>query len=570
MKIEQQTQVWRSYLLWGLLLLLPIVLIVRLLGLQVAEKEQGFLQDQGDRRSIRTESIVAHRGMIADRNGEPLAISTPVVSVWSDPRILSQHSDKVALLAKKLGLNSGNLHNKILSQSNKHFVYLKRRIPPVEAEKIKALKIPGVYFKQEYKRFYPAGEVAAHIVGFTNIDDHGQEGMELSYDQYLQGVAGKKRILKDLHGNLIRELDQIKPAKSGKDLYLSIDLKVQYIAYKALKKAITLNRAASGSVVVLDSHTGEVLAAANQPSYNPNNRRVLDPVALRNRVLTDVFEPGSTVKPFTMIAALESGKYTAGSVINTSPGYIRVNKKTLLDPVDYGKMSLTKVIKKSSQVGTTKVALSLEPEAIRNVFYHVGLGQATGTGFPGEGVGILPNYYPWSDIERATFAFGYGLSVTPLQLAQSYTTFANHGFRQSVSLLRRDVVPELIDKVTSPKIADEVLAMMATVTEKGGTGTLAAIKGYNVAGKSGTAHQAARGGYSEDKYTTVFAGLAPVDDPRIIIVVVVNDPKAGQHSGGKVSAPVFSEIAAGALKWMDAPPDRLSDFRETDKIVGVH
>ncbi|ROR94787.1 cell division protein FtsI (penicillin-binding protein 3) [Sinobacterium caligoides] len=557
-------------MVWVGLLGLAVLLIMRLMSLQVLESDRGqdFLRQQGDRRAIRTEKIVAHRGMIADRNGEPLAISTPVVSVWANPTILSQHLERNGELAKQLGINAGKLRSKIQRVAKRKFIYLKRRLTPPAADKVRALKIPGVYFQQEYKRYYPAAEVAAHIVGFTNIDDRGQEGLELTYDRYLKGIPGKKRILKDLHGNLIRELDQIEQAKSGKDLYLSIDLRIQYIAYKALKKAIKLHHASSGSVVVLDSRSGEVLAAANQPSFNPNNRRHLDPAALRNRVITDVFEPGSTVKPLTMIAALESGEYTPQTMIDTNPGSIKVDRKVLLDPVNYGNISLTKVIKKSSQVGTTKVALSLEPEVVRNAFYRAGLGQATGTGFPGEGVGVLPNRRRWSDIERATFAFGYGLSVTPLQLAQSYTVFANHGYKKPVSLVRREAPPEFTEQVTSAKIADEILAMMATVTERGGTGTRAAIKGYNVAGKSGTAHKADRGGYSENEYTAIFAGIAPVDDPRLIIVVVVNDPKAGQHYGGQVSAPVFAEVAAATLAAMGAPPDRLQDFEAPAKIAG--
>jgi cell division protein FtsI (penicillin-binding protein 3) len=540
-----------------------------LLGLQVLESDRGqeFLLEQGDRRAIRTEQIVAHRGMIADRNGEPLAISTPVISVWANPAILSQHLESLPILSQVIGVEESVFQARIKRMAKRQFIYLRRHLTPADADKVKALKIPGVYFQQEYKRYYPAGEVAAHIVGFTDIDDRGQEGLELTYDNHLNGVPGKKRILKDLHGNLIRELDQIKPADPGENIYLSIDLRVQYIAYKALKKAIKLHHASSGSVVVLDSRTGELLAAANQPSFNPNNRSKLDPVALRNRVITDVFEPGSTVKPLTIIAALESGQFTPSTMINTNPGHIRVGKKTLLDPVNYGAIDVSKIIKKSSQVGTTKIALKLEPEAVRNVFYQAGLGQATGTGFPGESVGVLPNHRRWSDIERATFSFGYGLSVTALQLAQSYTVFANHGVKKPVSLLRRGGPVEGV-QVTTPEVADDILMMMQSVTEKGGTGTRASIKGYRVAGKSGTAHKAARGGYSENEYTAVFAGLAPVSDPRIVVVVVVNDPKAGQHYGGQVSAPVFADVVKNTLGLLGSSPDQISDFTPAQLMAG--
>jgi cell division protein FtsI (penicillin-binding protein 3) len=545
------------------------MLIARLLGLQVLESDRGqeFLLEQGDRRAIRTEQIVAHRGMIADRNGEPLAISTPVISVWANPAILSQHLESLPILSQVIGVEESVFQARIKRMAKRQFIYLRRHLTPADADKVKALKIPGVYFQQEYKRYYPAGEVAAHIVGFTDIDDRGQEGLELTYDNHLNGVPGKKRILKDLHGNLIRELDQIKPADPGENIYLSIDLRVQYIAYKALKKAIKLHHASSGSVVVLDSRTGELLAAANQPSFNPNNRSKLDPVALRNRVITDVFEPGSTVKPLTIIAALESGQFTPSTMINTNPGHIRVGKKTLLDPINYGAIDVSKIIKKSSQVGTTKIALKLEPEVVRNVFYQAGLGQATGTGFPGESVGVLPNHRRWSDIERATFSFGYGLSVTALQLAQSYTVFANHGVKKPVSLLRRGGPVEGV-QVTTPEVADDILMMMQSVTEKGGTGTRASIKGYRVAGKSGTAHKAARGGYSENEYTAVFAGLAPVSDPRIVVVVVVNDPKAGQHYGGQVSAPVFADVVKNTLGLLGSSPDQISDFTPAQLMAG--
>ncbi len=554
---------WRIYMVLALLAFFVLVLVWRVASLQVmggVDRGFEFLQQQGQVRTIRKEIIPAHRGMITDRRGEPLAVSTPVVTLWGNPRHLRKSTAQWPKLAKALGMPYGELKNKLERYRNKEFVYLRRHMSPQDAEKILSLEIVGVYERREYRRFYPAGEVAAHLVGFTNIDDKGQEGMELAYDNWLKGSEGKKKVLKDLKGRVIKDIKSIASAQPGRDLALSIDLRLQYQAYRELKAAIKKHRASSGSIVVMDVETGEVLAMANLPSFNPNNRRRLKPGSIRNRAITDVFEPGSTMKPLTVVAALESGKYKPNTKIDTNPGTFRVGRKILMDPVNYGVIDVTKVITKSSQVGLSKIALSLDEQAVREVFYRMGLGQDTGSGFPGESTGVLPNYARWKPIERATFAYGYGLSVTTLQLTQAYSVFASHGIKRPVSLLKAegDVVG---DQIIEPRIAQDVMEMLRTVTQKGGTGTRAQISAYTVAGKSGTAHKAGRGGYEDSHYTSIFAGVAPVSQPRVVTVVMVDDPKGNEYYGGEVAAPVFSRVTEGVLRLLNVPPD---DLREED------
>lgn len=550
---------WRLYSVLALLMLFAAVLVWRVASLQVVggvDRGFEFLQQQGQVRTMRMESIPAHRGMITDRRGEPLAVSTPVVTIWGNPQQLAGQSAQWAKLAKALGLPYGELKRKLDHYRNKEFVYLRRHMSPQEAEKILDLEILGVYEKREYRRFYPAGEVAAHLVGFTNIDDEGQEGMELAYEKWLQGSAGEKKVLKDLKGRVIKDIKSISTAQAGKNLALSIDLRLQYQAYRELKAAIKKHRASSGSVVVLDVKTGEVLAIANLPSFNPNNRRGLKTGAIRNRAITDVFEPGSTMKPLTVVAALESGKYKPNTKVDTNPGTFRIGRKTLLDPVNYGVIDVTKVITKSSQVGMSKIALTLDEQAVRGVFHRLGLGQDTGSGFPGESPGVLPNYDRWKPIERATFAYGYGLSVTTMQLAQAYSVFANDGKKSPISLLKTEESVQS-DQVLDPQVADDIMRMLQTVTQKGGTGTRAQISAYTVAGKSGTAHKAGRGGYEDSHYTAIFAGVAPVGEPRVVTVVMVDDPKGNEYYGGEVAAPVFSKVTEGVLRLLNVPPDDL-------------
>jgi len=548
---------WRFYGVALVLFVIVLLLVWHLIQLQVLpDSKRGFkfLQNQGLARTLRMESIPAYRGVITDRYGEPLAMSTPVVSLWANPQQLNVSPEKWPVLAKALGIDESKLADKIHRFRKKEFMYLDRQLAPANAEKVLSLSIAGVYGKQEFQRFYPAGEVTAHLLGFTNVDDQGQEGVELAYDEWLSGTSGRKQVLKDLSGRIIKDVAQLETATSGKDISLSIDLRLQYLAYRELKAAVKAHDAASGSMVLLDAKTGEVLAMVNQPSFNPNDRSRLTTGALRNRAMTDQFEPGSTMKPLTIMAALETGRYTPDTKIDTHPGYFRVGRKTLLDPVNYGVMDLTKIITKSSQVGLTKVSLDLEPTDIRDLFFRLGLGQSTGTGFPGESVGILPNHAKWQPIVQANFSFGYGLALTTLQLAQAYSVIADNGLKKPVSILKLDGAPsskEVVDK----KIANQVVQMLKTVVLPGGTAKRANVENYVVAGKTGTVHRVGKGGYADNRYTSLFAGFAPANDPEIIAVVVVNEPSRGQYYGGEVAAPVFASVVERSLQLLQVPPN---------------
>lgn len=558
---------WRMAVVAGALVGLLLLLVWRLFALQVLDTDRGyrFLQSQGDARAVRTEPIPAHRGIIEDRNGEPLAVSTPVESLCANPREIASEVEDWGPLAAVLGMPAAELRRRIGAAATREFMYLRRRMNPAEAERAMALKMPGVFTRREYQRFYPAADVAAHVVGFTNVDDHGQEGIELAYDEWLAGVEGSKQVVKDRYHHLIRDVQELQPARPGRDLRLSIDMRIQYLANRELKNAVQAAGAESGTIVVLDARSGEVLAMANQPTYNPNRRGSVTGSALRNRAVTDVLEPGSTVKPFTILAGLESGKYTADTLIDTSPGWIRVGRKTFRDHHNNGLIPLTQVIAKSSQVGTTKVTLSLAQDDVRDVFQRAGFGQTVGTGFPGESVGILPNYRKWSDIQRANFAFGYGLSVTPLQLARAYLVLANGGASHEITLIKRNEQPDG-KPLFAPEQVSELVTMMEAVVKPGGTATRAAIPGYSVAGKTGTVHRLGVGGYEANRYISLFAGFAPVDDPRIVSVVIVNDPRGGVYYGGAIAAPVFSAVVRGALRLMNVPPDRLP---EPEKLIAA-
>lgn len=569
---------WRFVVAAVVLCLLVVALIWRVLVLQVLPagdaEHQGheFLQEQGSARSLRVESIAAYRGVITDRNGEPLAVSTEVTTLWANPKVLALSPEKWGELAKALGWNKPVLIEKLQRYRNKGFIYLERHMPPQDAEKVLALKIPGVYGKHEYKRYYPAGEVAAHVVGITDIDDRGQEGMELAYDAHLKGSEGAKRVLKDLKGRVAKDYGLITAAEPGDDLRLSLDLRLQYLAHQELKAAVKAHDAKSGSIVMLDVQTGEILAMANQPSYNPNDRTRISSSATRNRAVTDQFEPGSPMKALTVMTALESGKYSPGTKIYTAPGYIQIGAKTLKDHINYGTIDVTKVLTKSSQVGVTKMALNLEPESIRDMYFRMGLGQSTGSGFPGERVGELPSYRKWQPIVRANFAFGYGMTVTALQLAQAYAVIASEGNKHPVSLLKLEQEP-LQERIIDARIAKQTIAMLETVVQKGGTGTRAALNDYPVAGKTGTVHRVGANGYEEDRYSSVFAGMAPADNPRIAMAIIVNEPNRGEYFGGLVAAPIFSNVAAGALRVLQEPPRKeslkVSDVRRglNDKVL---
>ncbi|MGX4677572.1 peptidoglycan D,D-transpeptidase FtsI family protein [SAR92 clade bacterium H246] len=554
---------WRYYLVMVGLVALPFVVAAKIAELQVMpseEKGADFLQTQGDDRSIRNEVIPAYRGLITDRNGEPLAMSIPVTTVTANPQHIDQlaDADDVARLAQALNIPLAQFKARLQRYRNKSFMVLAKHLLSTEAEKILRLGVPGVEGIQEYKRFYPAGEVTAQLVGFTNIDDDGQEGMELAYNQWLTGEAGSKKVVKDRAGRIIKDISLTKPARSGESLRLSIDLRVQYAAYRALKASVQKHQAKSGSVVVLDVETGEVLAMANQPSFNPNDRVNLRRDSVRNRAMTDMMEPGSTVKPFTLLAALESGKFKPDTVIQTSPGYYKVAYKTFVDSKNYGALDLAGILTKSSQVGTTKLALEMNPDATRGLFERVGFGEGLGSGFPGETAGSLPGYRTWDPVTQATFAFGYGLSVSSLQMARAYAVLANNGLRREVSLLAVDEIPEA-QRVADERWVREIRHMLQTATSAEGTGKRAMIDGYSVGGKTGTLHKTkATGGYDDSRYMSVFAGLSPVDNPRLVTIVVVDEPSDGSYFGGLVAAPVFSDVTGNALRLLQVTPDQLN------------
>ncbi len=532
-----------------IIVLLSVGMMVRLWYLQIVDKD--FLQDQGDARTIRMERINAHRGIIQDRSGKPLAVSTPVLSLWANPGEVLDSEQNIAPLTDFLSVDQQVFQQKLEDSRKRNFVYLRRHLPPAEAREILALKIPGIYAEREYHRFYPAGEVAAHVVGFTNIDDKGQEGLELSFDKWLAGAPGKKKVLKNLYGEIVRDVKPVAEAEPGKSLTLTLDLRLQYLAYRELKSAVQHYQAQSGSVVVLDVETGHVLAMVNQPSYNPNNRVDLNLDAVRNRALTDVFEPGSTVKPFTVGVALRSGQYSPESTIDTSPGFVRVGNFTVRDPRDRGVMNLGEIIAHSSQVGISKLALDLNEYEVWGMFEQLGFGRDVGTGFPGESTGYLPNHRRWKDIDRATFAYGYGLTVTPIQLAAAYLAIASGGIKREISLI--DNVSGNDQRIYAPEIADQLKAMLATVVTEG-TATRAAVSGYEVAGKTGTVRKISAQGYQDTQHLAFFAGMAPLKNPRLVGVVLINEPKSEQSGGGAIAAPVFSRVMQNALRVLNVPP----------------
>lgn len=561
---------WRYLLLVAVLFMLPVAGLWHIAGLQVltdVDKGFQFLQGQGQARTVRTESIPAYRGVITDSRGEPLAVSTPVITLWANPQVIDSTSSGLTELAKHLSMSRDELQQRLSRYAGKEFMYLARQVTPEQAEEVLRLEIPGVYGQGEYKRFYPAGEVSSQLVGFTNIDDHGQEGMELAFDDFLTGVPGAKKVLKDLKGRVIKDLALIRSEKPGQNLALSIDLRLQYTAYRELKAAVAKHKAASGSVVMLDVQTGEILAMANQPSFNPNDRSRMSSDSLRNRAITDLVEPGSTMKPLTVLAALESGKFVPETVIDTNPGSIRVGRKTFYDHRNYGLIDLTTLLMKSSQVGTTKLALQMEPTHVRDMFFRMGLGQSPGTGFPGESPGSLPEHRRWKPVERANFAFGHGLSATALQLAQAYSVLANDGMRKPLSLLKTDRVPEG-EQVVDAKLVSRLREMMSSVTRAGGTATRAAIPSYEVAGKTGTVHKVGKSGYEKNRYVALFAGMVPADNPRLVTVVIINDPQGGEYFGGAVAAPVFATVTADALRMLKIPPKAKSGERVVTVIKG--
>lgn len=549
----QQVGAWRLNLVRIMFVMMVAGLCWRLADIQVLNPE--FLRHQGDARHLRQVPVVAHRGMIVDRHGEPLAISTPVHSVWLNPQDVLASDPRIPQLAQLLDLSVQKIKDKIEQNQSREFVYLKRRITPELSAKVKELGIQGVALQREYKRYYPAGEVASHIVGFTNIDDIGQEGLELTYDAVLTGRQGLKRMVRDSRGNYVEGGELIRPAKSGENVQLSIDLRLQYLTYQALKKAVAGHHAKSGTAVILDTRTGEVLAMANQPSYNPNNRAGLKPSDLRNRAVTDLFEPGSTVKPFTVVSGIKSGEFDASTIINTHPGYYRVSGHPIKDFRDYGEIDLTTLIQKSSNVGASKIALALKPTELWQDFASFGLGEATGAYFPGEAMGTMPDPQSWRTLDIATMGYGYGLSTSAMQLARAYTVLADNGILKPVTFIKTDKVPKG-RREFSADIMRDVVQMMVKVIEPGGTATRAAVANYHVAGKTGTAKKAISGGYADDRYQSVFAGLIPASAPRLAMVVMIDEPQ-GEYYGGAVAAPVFAEVMTGAMRLLNIAPDDL-------------
>ncbi len=542
----------RRRLVTVLLLVIAGGLLWRAVDLQHTDKD--FLIGQGDARHLRVEAIPAHRGKILDRNGEPLAISTPVDSVWANPRELAAEPRRWPELAGLLGLDLGQLERLLAQRGGRKFVYLKRHVAPQLARKVEQAGVPGVYLQREYRRYYPLGEVAAHVVGFTNVDDIGQEGMELTFDERLRGVSGTHRVLRDRLGRIVEEVESIRSPKAGGDLVLSLDRRIQYLAYRALLGAVKRSQARAGSVVVLEARTGEILAMANQPAYNPNNRAQRVSSRYRNRAVTDVFEPGSTIKPFTIAAALESGRFKVASTVDTRPGKLNIGKYTVRDPRNYGIIDLATVIQKSSNVGATRVALALEPRELWQTFTRVGFGSGTGSGFPGEAEGVLKHYFDWGDIHRATLSFGYGLSVSALQLAQAYAVLANDGRFVRTTFESVDQPVEGVP-VMGSATARSMRKMLESVVGLGGTAQRARVAGYRVGGKTGTVRKSISGGYAEDRYHAVFAGMAPVTRPRLVVVVLIDEPGGKEYYGGQVAAPVYAEIMARTMRVLGVPPD---------------
>lgn len=555
---------WRYWFLLGFLSLCCLALLYRAVDLHVFE--QAFLAEQGDARTIRFETLDAHRGVIQDRHGVPLAVSAPVETVYADPRYLDLSTSQVKALAQALNTDHAWLTKKLERNRNKHFIYLKRKMAPHEVAKVLALNLDGIYSKREYKRYYPAGEVAAHVVGFTNIDKHGQEGIELSYDQWLSGEPGKRRVLKDRKQRVIKDFGAVKAASPGNDITLSLDMRIQYLAYRELKAAVETHQAKAGSIVVLDIHTGDVLAMANQPSYNPNNRSNINVAHLRNRAITDVFEPGSTMKLATIAAALESDKYTLNTRLDTSPGYLRLGRKSIRDHRNYGELSVLNIVAKSSNVGTSRIALDLSGEVVWDMFSRLGFGQGTGIGFPGESIGSLPDSTHFQPIEVAAMSYGYGLNVTALQLAQAYMILGNGGVKHPLGLVYREAsLPG--EQVIEPTISNDLRKAMKAVVAKGGTGMRAGLPMYEVGGKTGTVHSVGRSGYEESQYKALFAGVAPIEEPEVAMVVVIDGPQGAEYYGGEVAAPVFSRVVNGTMRLLDVSPDKSSGVSEFPKSI---
>jgi cell division protein FtsI (penicillin-binding protein 3) len=549
---------WRSRLLLALLVACFAVLAGRSFYLQGLHHD--FLQEKGESRYTRVVEVSATRGRIVDRNDEPLAVSTPVESVAASPADVDATPRKLARLADLLGLKHSELKRR-LADTQREFVYLKRQLAPEDAAQVVALSVPGVLLQREYRRYYPAGEVTAHLIGFTDVDDRGQEALELAFDKALAGQPGSRRVIKDRLGQIVEDVESIRTPRDGSTLRLSIDARIQYLAYRELKSAVAEHGAKAGGIVVLDVETGEVLAMANVPSFNPNNREKLDPRRTRNRAVTDLFEPGSTLKPFTVAAALEAGAVKPESVIQTAPGQLAIGNQLIRDAQPHGALTVAQVIQKSSNIGTAKMALGMEPERLWALFTEVGFGAAPRSGFPGEVSGKLRAPTTWRPIEHATISYGHGVSVSLLQLARAYLVFATDGELKPLALVKRQLPPES-RRVITRKTAREVRRMLEMVVQPGGTGMRAHVPGYRVAGKTGTTNKLVGGSYAADRYISSFVGFAPASRPRLIVAVMLDEPTLGKHLGGVVAAPVFARVTAGGLRLLavdyDAPVDNVA------------
>jgi len=543
----------RARFLAAALAVVSLVLVGRAVQLQFFDRE--FIERQADMRHTRKAPIIAHRGAIQDRFGEPLAASSPVESVWVNPPEFAEAGEGIPKLARALGINRQWLEQRVTSNLDREFLYVERHVDPAKREAVRKLALPGVYFQREYKRFYPNAEVTGHLLGFTSLDEQGQEGLELAFDRTLKGVNGEKRVLQDGRGRVIQNVEVVRAPSQGQELVTSIDLRVQYLAYRELKAAMRQHRARAGTVIVLDVATGEVLAMVNQPAFNPNDRGQYEVARYRNRAVTDIFEPGSSIKPFVIAAALASGRYRTNSTIDATP--FRVGTLTVRDKHDLGTIDVGQVLARSSNVGMAKIALSLDRNQIHSTLRALGFGEVTASGFPGESAGLLTGAGTWRPVNVATMSYGYGLSVTPLQLAQAYATIGAFGIHRPVTF-RRVEGAVAGERVLPANVARDLLGLLEEAVTPAGTGAKAAVAGYRVAGKTGTAWKAVSGGYSTDRYLSVFAGVVPATAPRLAVVVMVDEPQGTLYYGGDVAAPVFSAVTSGALRLMAVAPDDLA------------
>ncbi len=555
----------RRGLVLGLLFAAAGGMVARAAYLQLVHTD--FLQEQGDERFLRVIEVPAHRGMILDRNGEPLAVSSPVDSIWAQPMELKDQRNRWPALASLLGLSMAELEQKLAVPENRQFVYLRRHLAPSVAQRILQLKVPGVYSRREYRRYYPDAEVTSHLLGFTNIDDIGQEGLEKSLDAQLRGIPGSKRVIKDRLGRIVEDVESIQVPQAGQPVVLSIDRRLQYFAYRALKTAVLENQASAGSAVMVDVLTGEILAMVDQPAGNPNNRAELKSDLLRNRAVTDAYEPGSTVKPFTIAMALESGRWTPSTRVNTAPGSLKVGRYQVRDVHNYGLIDVTHVLSKSSNVGTSKIALSLPAESLWKLYKALGFGVLTGIGLTGEQSGVLRHFSKWGgDIGHANHAFGYGFSVNMLQLAQAYTVLAADGVRRPLTFRKREQPLDPADerRVLPAQVVRQVRAMMEEAVSQKGTGFKASVPGYRVAGKTGTVHKIVNGRYARNRYFSLFAGMVPASNPRLVMVIIIDEPKSGAYYGGTVAAPVFGKTMGEVLRILNVTPDDLPSMKIAD------